>query len=219
MALGLAAGLALLAGPAVWLLAQAGPAEAGSLPVAAAPPGHALGDAAAERRTFVRWPRLRMEARPAGPEHLRPAHRPAPSALRVPRIGLRVPVVPVGIDPRTRELELPTGPRRVGWYRHGPSPGQPGTAVLAAHVDWGEAPAAFFELRRLRPGDRVEVRLPGGPRSFEVVAVRRHAKDSLPPRLFARDGPPLLALVTCAGEFDERTRSYADNLVVWARPL
>ena len=44
-------------------------------------------------------------------------------------------------------------------------------------------------------------------------------KDALPAdRLFARDVPPRLALVTCGGEFDARARAYADNVVVIAVP-
>ena len=37
-------------------------------------------------------------------------------------------------------------------------------------------------------------------------------------RLFTRDGPHRLVLISCAGRFDERTGSYADNLVVTAVP-
>jgi hypothetical protein len=37
-------------------------------------------------------------------------------------------------------------------------------------------------------------------------------------RHFARDGPPRLALVTCGGPFDERTRHYRDNVVITAEP-
>jgi hypothetical protein len=214
------AGLTLVVGPAAWLLHTAAPAEAGALPEpVVAPPSHGLAAAVEERRGLVRGPRLRMEARPARLEDLRRSPRPVPRALVVPRTGVRAPVVPVGVEAATRALELPNGGGRLGWYRHGPAPGQPGTAVIAGHVDWADAPGAFFELRRLRPGDRVRVQLPGGVRVFEVIARRRHGKDELPPRLFARSGPPLLALVTCAGDFDERTRTYDDNLIVWARPV
>ena len=44
-------------------------------------------------------------------------------------------------------------------------------------------------------------------------------KRELPPRLFARRGKPALALVTCGGAFDEATRTYAENVVVWAVPV
>jgi hypothetical protein len=34
----------------------------------------------------------------------------------------------------------------------------------------------------------------------------------------ARDGDPQLVLITCGGEFDTEARSYADNVVAFARP-
>ena len=49
--------------------------------------------------------------------------------------------------------------------------------------------------------------------------VERIDKSALPvDRLFARDGAPVLTLVTCGGEFDRATRNYRQNVVVTARP-
>jgi hypothetical protein len=46
-----------------------------------------------------------------------------------------------------------------------------------------------------------------------------YAKSSAPlDRLFARDGPPRLTLVTCGGSFDRGTGHYRDNVVVTATP-
>jgi hypothetical protein len=215
---GLAAGAGLVAGPAAWLLAR--PAEAAGsdalVTARADERGHGALEAAVERRLLVRGPRIRFEVGGDRPRDGR-ARRSAPRAVAIPAIGLRAPLRPVGVD-GARALELPENARTAGWYRFGPVPGEPGTAVVAAHVDRAGAPAAFFDLRRVGPGDRVVVSFRGGREVFEVVARKRYGKGDLPDRLFARDGRPALALVTCAGEFDERTRSYADNLVVWALP-
>ena len=40
-----------------------------------------------------------------------------------------------------------------GWFTGSPTPGAHGPAVIAAHVDWNHAPAVFFRLRDLEPGD------------------------------------------------------------------
>ena len=37
----------------------------------------------------------------------------------------------------------------VAWYRYGPTPGAPGSAVLAGHVDWHGVPGIFFHLSEL----------------------------------------------------------------------
>ncbi len=56
-------------------------------------------------------------------------------------------------------------------------------------------------------------------RRFEVVGRRSDDKDSLPlAELFTRNGEPVLTLVTCGGPFDPETRSYRENLVVFAVP-
>jgi Sortase domain len=77
----------------------------------------------------------------------------------------------------------------------------------------------FFRLRELGPGDLVSVGFTDGSRStFRVVARRSFPKSALPAMLFERDGRPVLTLVTCGGAFDETTRSYSDNVVVFAVP-
>jgi hypothetical protein len=82
-----------------------------------------------------------------------------------------------------------------------------------------QGPGVFFRLRELGPGDVVTVLFANGSRSsFEVVARRSYPKSRLPPELFQRSGRPILALVTCGGAFDQATRSYADNVVVFAVP-
>jgi hypothetical protein len=108
----------------------------------------------------------------------------------------------------------------IGWYQYGPSPGGPGVAVLAGHVDHHGRPGAFFALASVEPGAPVVVRFAdGGERRFSVAARRQFAKDDLPvPELFDRAGPPGLVLMTCGGRYDRATRSYEDNVVVYAVP-
>jgi hypothetical protein len=66
----------------------------------------------------------------------------------------------------------------------------------------------------------VVVRYAGGARRpFRVVARRHYLKGELPRGyLFSPAGPARLALVTCGGAYDARTRSYAENTVVYAVP-
>jgi hypothetical protein len=55
--------------------------------------------------------------------------------------------------------------------------------------------------------------------TYRVSAVERVPKTVLPAdRLFARDGPPQLALITCGGDFDREKGGYTDNVVVTAAP-
>lgn len=144
---------------------------------------------------------------------------PVPAAVEMVALGIDAPVVPAGID-ADGAFDLPPG-SQAGWYRFGPAPGDRGSAVLAAHVDWNGAPGAFFPLRDAALGDRLSVAYDDGSIvEFEVVSVEDYVKTELPlEELFARDGPPQLALITCGGEFDRETRSYASNVVVLAVPV
>jgi sortase (surface protein transpeptidase) len=117
-------------------------------------------------------------------------------------------------------MEVPEDVATAGWYRFSPLPGARGSAMLIGHVDSRvQGPGIFFGLSRLELGERIGVQLSGGStQSFVVVARRSFAKDELPQDLFARDGPPRLTLVTCGGGFDEETRSYSHNVIVYAVP-
>jgi hypothetical protein len=129
-------------------------------------------------------------------------------------------VVPAGVDAGTGELAIPAEAKVVAWYRYGPAPGQPGSAVLAGHVDWHGVPGIFFTLRELQPGDPVTVTMSDGAvLGFHVVDVRMVDKPELPrTEVFARTGAPTLTLVTCGGQFDSSTHHYLSNVVVTAVP-
>jgi sortase (surface protein transpeptidase) len=132
-----------------------------------------------------------------------------------------VPLVPVGVL-ASGALQLPERPTVLGWYAGGAVPGDPaGTAVVAGHVDSARYGAGPLEgLLSLRAGDVVAVTdAAGGLHRYAVASRTSIAKPALPPELFRTDGPPQLALVTCGGAFDERSGSYADNVVVVAVPV
>ncbi len=149
-----------------------------------------------------------------------PDASPAPVSLRIPDIGVRSNVKPVGVDPDSKQVEVPSDRTTVAWYTHSPSPGDAGSAVLTAHVDLNGGPGAFFELRKLEPGAVVTVGYEDGSKQrFEVVARRSYLKDELPNRrIFAQDGKPVLTLITCGGGFNETEREYDSNVVVYAVP-
>lgn len=145
-----------------------------------------------------------------------------PVGIEIESLGVDAPVEAYGIDQRTRQMDVPNNVRDVAWYEYGPSPGQSGSAVLAAHVDLtSQGPGVFFNLKEMNPGDLVTVSFDDG--SEETFAVRgrnTYDKDELPlDVIFSRDGPPVLTLITCGGGFSSSSRSYDSNVVVYATPL
>ncbi len=147
--------------------------------------------------------------------------RRLPVGLRIASLGVDAPVEPYGVD-ASGQMDVPANVTDVAWYEYGPSPGEPGSAVLAAHVDLaGQGPGVFFQLREMEAGDLIEVAYEDGTQTtFRVVARVRYGKSELPlDAIFAREGPPVLTLITCGGSFNRTSRSYDSNDVVYAVPL
>ncbi|HEY6744464.1 MAG TPA: class F sortase [Mycobacteriales bacterium] len=143
----------------------------------------------------------------------------APTGMRIPAIGVTASsLVPLTIIPTTGELEAPAGFDQTGWYAAGPVPGEPGPAVIAAHVDSRAGPAVFFRLKELKAGDKVYVpRSDGITVTFTVTGVERYPKNAFPTQKVHGPTPDAsLRLITCGGSFDHAKRSYRDNIVVYA---
>ncbi len=144
----------------------------------------------------------------------------APVGLRIDRLSVDAPVDSYGVD-SSGQMDVPDNVTDVGWYKFGPSPGEPGSAVLAAHVDLaGSGPGVFFDLDSLEEGDRVIVVHEDGSESpFRVVARATYEKEELPlDVIFSREGPAVLTLITCGGGFNRDIARYDSNVVVYAVP-
>lgn len=152
---------------------------------------------------------------------LRPNDGPTPVGLTIESLGVDAPVGEYGVDNQGR-MDVPDNITEVGWYKFGPSPGEDGSAVLAAHVDLaGPGRGLFYDLDELEPGDMVTVTYSDGSAAdFEVFARSTYLKTELPlDTIFSRSGKPVLTLVTCGGGFSRSANSYDSNVVVYAVPV
>lgn len=154
------------------------------------------------------------------PATANPERPPRPTVLSIPAIGVsEVSIVDVGVLDNG-EMEIP-GRTEVGWYRYGPRPGEPGSAVLAAHIAFDGRAGVFRRLAAIEPGATVTVGFEDGSTGiYRVFETAQYPKDQLPnERVFSREGDPVLTLITCGGDFNRSLRSYADNVVAYAIPL
>jgi LPXTG-site transpeptidase (sortase) family protein len=145
---------------------------------------------------------------------------PAPARIAISSLKVDAPVISVGLKP-DKSMEIP-GAEEAGWFMLGARPGDEfGSAVLAGHVDHDRKPGVFLELRRLNVGASISVTdTSGNELRYEVTERFQVDKDDLPTReLFRRDGPPVLTLITCGGEFDRKGKTYVDNIVIRAVPV
>ena len=138
-----------------------------------------------------------------------------PAALVIDDLGISQEVLPVGLND-DGSMEVPDV-SDIGWYLHGATPGHPGATVLVAHVWWHKTAGPFHRLGTLEPGARIEVgREDDTVHDYVVVERTMYDKDSLPADLWRKTGPETLVLITCGGEFDNTTRRYKQNIVVYA---
>lgn len=127
-------------------------------------------------------------------------------------------IIPVGVNP-DQTFEVPPADQ-VGWYRFGPTPGEEGSAVLAAHIAFDGVDGVFRHLADVEVGAVVVVGYDDGTsQRYRIDSVTDYFKEELPPELFARDGDSQLALITCGGTFNPQLRSYESNTVAVATPI
>jgi len=143
-----------------------------------------------------------------------------PIGLRAPTIAVEdAQVVDVGVD-NNGFMAIP-GADEVGWYQYGPTPGERGSSVLAAHIAYNGQEGVFRNLLDLAVGDEVVVLYEDeSEMAFEILGIVQYDKDSVPlDDLFERSGQSRLVLITCGGDFNPGLRSYDDNIIAYAVPV
>lgn len=145
--------------------------------------------------------------------------RAEPTRLVIRSIAVDAPFMPLSIGPSGRLDSPPTNDSNlVGWFREGATPGEPGTAIVAGHVDTRTGPAVFIHLGSVGPGTLVDVaREDGSVVTFAVDSVESFSKTDFPDeRVYADTPDPQLRLITCGGEYDKKAKDYKENVVVFA---
>jgi len=162
-----------------------------------------------------------------------PARRMAsgqpPVRIVIPAIAVDAEVMVLGMDAQgVPQVPDRTNSRQPGqvvaWYDFSAQPGQGSNAVFAGHVTWDRAPAVFWALGRLSPGDQVQVVLRGGSRLLyqvtETFMVDPAQPDAI--RVMYPTTEDMVTLITCGGTFvPDRTSplggDYTRRVVVRAK--
>lgn len=157
---------------------------------------------------------------PVPPQPPAPAMQPSsPKRLIVPKLGINAPITSVGTD-KVGAIETPSinNPNLVGWYRDGPTAGEAGPAVMLGHKDTTTRSAVFTRLHELKYGDTIEVvRMDGTVSIFTVGGVEQANKLTFPTdRVYGSRDNAQLRLITCGGTYNQTTRHYVDNVIVYA---
>jgi LPXTG-site transpeptidase (sortase) family protein len=153
----------------------------------------------------------------APPQSAAPRLVAAPVSLAIPLIGVSTKLFTLGLQ-SDGSLQVPSTTSVAGWYTGSPRPGAIGSAIIVGHIDSVSGPGVFYRLDELRRGDQVYVRRADGTMvEFRVTAVQEYLKDKFPTEAVYGPTPDAeLRLITCGGAFDDATRHYLSNIVVYA---
>ena len=148
-----------------------------------------------------------------------PTPRPGlPVRLEIPAIGVDALVEHVGLT-KDLAMDVPKKVEDVAWYELGYRPGERGHAVIAGHLDTVTgAPAVFWSLESLQPGDEIFVESQDGTRRRFIVDYHtRYPYDEAPvQQIFGPAPVPRLVLITCNGQWDRIKRNYSHRVVLYA---
>ncbi len=208
-------------GPAVaLLLAACGTAATPRSPEATLPSPPVASVAASAAPAASASAPSRVSASPApSPAGPRPAWA-VPKELIIPAINVRAAVEHVGTTP-DGTMDVPKDPSDVAWFEKGFRPGEQGNAVIAGHLDSATDRAVFWDLNKLKPGDKVLVQgEDGSEHTFEVIGAETYPYDRAPlDKIFGPSDVPMLNLITCNGTFDRAHRNYDKRLVVFTKAV
>jgi len=113
---------------------------------------------------------------------------------------------------------------RIGWWEASDMPGDRvgGTIVMTGHINGNGQVGFAKKFIGLQMGNVVTLSSADDAEARYVVQAVEHydkASGKLPTeRLNRLQGPELLALITCGGEFVGAPLGYADNIIAWATP-
>jgi hypothetical protein len=168
------------------------------------------------------------ESRSTGSASATPSVRPrgpvmaksTPVSLRIRRLGVRSPLVPLGLR-ADGTIGLPPASHvsSAGWYENSPTPGQMGPSILLGYAAAppGVEHPVFGRLDRLHRGDVIQVnRADGTAAVFRVSRVGRYPVTRFPTdEVYSKTNYAALRLITVA--LPGSTPAPTDrNIVVYA---
>ncbi len=154
-----------------------------------------------------------------------------PLRMVIESIGVDAAVITLGLD----ENSVPQVPdwtnssdagKVVSWYDFSAKPGQGSNAVFAGHVTWNRAPAVFWQLKDVKPGDTIKLVTEEGKELvyevFASFAVDPNDPNSV--RVMDPADQDIITLITCGGTWlpnpsEPFGGNYTHRTIVQARLL
>jgi sortase (surface protein transpeptidase) len=143
----------------------------------------------------------------------------SPRVLRISKLKVEARIKRLGVD-INNVVEAPANIYDSGWYDQSAKPGETGTVLLDGHVNGPSKPGVFFDLKKLVPGDIIEVeRGDGKTLKYSVVKVESYPvgevdmKAALSSAIAGKNG---LNMITCDGKLDRQKFEYDHRLIIFS---
>ena len=153
--------------------------------------------------TVVPTPTLAPSATPL------PTPSPTPYVQKIPvRIyftdhKLQAEIKPVGVT-ENNEMGTLDSAQDSAWYQFGPSPGEPGNALLNGHVRWKGEKGTFSILKEMKTGEEVVIEFDDGTFKYFIVdTLNTYLLDEVPASVMDLKGESRMTLITCLGDYDQ----------------
>lgn len=142
-----------------------------------------------------------------------------PKYLSIPAIGInKVRILTLGIG-KDNEIAVPTSSYDTGWYKNSAKPGQTGAMFIYGHVAGWNAGGVFYNLKKLKPGDKVLVtRGDNAIYTYQVDSLKTYSASSVNMNTVLSPINPTksgLNLMTCVWTIDHGKSEFDSRQVVF----
>jgi sortase (surface protein transpeptidase) len=142
-----------------------------------------------------------------------------PVRIKIPKLKIDARINSMGLTTKG-DMEAPTRPQDVGWYKFGTRPGEQGNAVMAGHYGNGSSRglSIFDNLHTLSKNDTIYTEDEKGTVvTFVVSKMQTYAWNDVVAEVFEpADEQAHLNLITCQGVWDKARQTYTQRLVLFA---
>lgn len=151
-----------------------------------------------------------------------------PRYISIPKLGIEnARIVQLGIIKKTGQLDAPVSIHDAGWYNGSALPGKGGAMLMDGHNGGPNFGGIFEKLRELKNGDEIIIERGDGKKLTYVVKDNRdmNVKDINDPSNkwgmatmtnSIEAGKEGLNIITCVGQWDERSQTFNDRTMLRA---
>jgi LPXTG-site transpeptidase (sortase) family protein len=141
----------------------------------------------------------------------------APDRVTIASIGVDSPLIRLGLN-SDHTVEVPSADKGMtaGWYTGSSVPGDSGASVIIGHNSTRYGRAVFHDLRTVKPGADVAIRIPDGKTvHYTVTSLQSVSKTQFPTQqVYGPTSGHVLRIITCDGALDADGHP-VNNLIVY----